>query len=95
MSNNNDWLYEQSQIAERPFKSSIPLVAWLRTRWNNIAARWYVQNLFEQQNRFNATLVNQIRNQDERLVAQDRDIVRLTKTVAELEMKIKQMTNDS
>lgn len=86
-----DWLREESQVVERPFTSSIPGIAWLRTRWNNVAAKWYVQGLFQQQNRFNATLVNQTVNQDERLIAQDHDLVHLTKTVAELELQVKQL----
>lgn len=87
-----NWLYKQSQIKEEPFSSSIPLVAKIRTQWNNIAARWYIQKLFVQQNKFNATIAHQLYSQNERLIAQDKDIVRLTKTVAELELHIKQLS---
>ena len=47
----DDKLRELGEIVERPFASKIPGVAWLRTRWNNVAARWYVQGLFQQQNK--------------------------------------------
>jgi hypothetical protein len=45
------------QVVERPFTSDIPiigpLIAFVRERWNRVAAKWYVLKLQEQQNRFN------------------------------------------
>ena len=86
-----------SQVTvEQPFESQLPvvggLVAWVRTRWNNVAARWYVQAHFQQQNQFNAAVANQSEQLDERLRQQDEDLMLLTKTVAELEAQVKQLT---
>jgi GT2 family glycosyltransferase len=38
---------------EHAFRSRLPLVARLRTAWNNIATRWYVRPNLDQQTRFN------------------------------------------
>jgi GT2 family glycosyltransferase len=38
---------------EVAFQSPLPLVARLRTAWNNLATRWYVRPNFDQQTRFN------------------------------------------
>jgi hypothetical protein len=45
-----------SVLSEVPFRSRLPLVATLRTAWNNIATRWYVRPNFDQQTRFNLAL---------------------------------------
>lgn len=45
-----------SVLSEVPFRSRLPLVATLRTAWNNIATRWYVRPSFDQQTRFNLAL---------------------------------------
>ena len=51
-------------IVERPFVSDVPLfgplIARFRTAWNNVASRWYVQHVVEQQNTFNALAVRQL-----------------------------------
>jgi GT2 family glycosyltransferase len=40
-------------LQEVTFRSRLPLVARLRTAWNNVATRWYVRPSFDQQTRFN------------------------------------------
>ena len=40
-------------IEEVRFRSRLPLVARLRTAWNDVATRWYVRPSFDQQTRFN------------------------------------------
>jgi GT2 family glycosyltransferase len=40
-------------LEEMQFQSRLPLVARLRTEWNNIATRWYVRPSLDQQTRFN------------------------------------------
>lgn len=51
-------------VVERPFVSNVPLfgplIARFRTAWNNVASRWYVQHVVEQQNTFNALAVRQL-----------------------------------
>jgi O-antigen biosynthesis protein len=55
-------LHERWRIEERPFVSHVPvlgpLVVRLRTAWNNVAARWYVQGMMQQQVEFNAAVVH-------------------------------------
>jgi O-antigen biosynthesis protein len=41
---------------ETIFHSRFPLVAWFRTRWNNIATRWYLRPNLDQQTRFNLAI---------------------------------------
>lgn len=45
-----------SVLNEVQFRSRLPLLATLRTAWNNIATRWYVRPSFDQQTRFNLAL---------------------------------------
>ena len=52
-------------VRGQPFRSDVPvvgrLIAWFRSVWNSISTKWYVLPLLQQQNEFNATLVNVIR----------------------------------
>ncbi|HEY0603079.1 MAG TPA: glycosyltransferase family 2 protein [Herpetosiphonaceae bacterium] len=45
-----------SVLSEVQFRSRLPLLATLRSAWNNIATRWYVRPNFDQQTRFNLAL---------------------------------------
>ena len=40
-------------LEEVQFRSRLPMVARLRTAWNNVATRWYVRPTLDQQTRFN------------------------------------------
>jgi GT2 family glycosyltransferase len=40
-------------LEEVQFQSRLPIVARLRTAWNNVATRWYVRPSLDQQTRFN------------------------------------------
>ena len=40
-------------LEEVQFRSRLPLIARLRTAWNDVATRWYVRPSFDQQTRFN------------------------------------------
>ena len=82
-------LDEKAIITDYEFSSGTPLVARLRTMWNNVAARWYVRWQFDQQIEFNRLAAQQIADQQEQLTAQDREIMQLTRTVAQLEQQIK------
>jgi len=64
-------LRQLATLQEHTFRSSIPLigplVARLRTAWNNVSTKWYVRPLLQQQNDFNALVVSQLAEQAERL----------------------------
>ena len=51
-------------VEERPFVSTAPLlgplIARFRAAWNDVASRWYVHHVVEQQNAFNALAVRQL-----------------------------------
>lgn len=81
-----DPLLEKSQIQERPFLSGVPLfgglIAWLRTRWNNVATTWYVRPLLVQQNEFNRLIVAQLQEHEAWLITQDREQTALLRETA-------------
>jgi hypothetical protein len=73
-------LQQKWQVQERPFQSNIPLVARLRTAWNNISTKWYVRSIVQQQNEFNrltAVHLEEVAERFEelngRLITQDQD----------------------
>ncbi|MGB1249258.1 MAG: hypothetical protein ACPG8W_01385 [Candidatus Promineifilaceae bacterium] len=88
-------LKEKAIISDYEFKSGQPLIGRVRTMWNNVAARWYVRWQFDQQIDFNLLAAQQIADQYEQLVAQDREIMALTRTVAELERQMKQLKHSA
>jgi O-antigen biosynthesis protein len=45
--------YTNAVLEEMKFHSRLPLVARLRTAWNDVATRWYVRPSLDQQTRFN------------------------------------------
>ncbi len=85
-------LSEKAQLQPQPFQSRMPiigpLIAWFRTAWNNVAARWYVQAVVEQQNRFNLLVVEQLQTIEARLIEQDRLQTELIHQLAELTAKV-------
>ncbi len=58
-------LRASSVVVERPFVSDVPilgpLIVFVRRAWNNVAARWFVLPLVQQQNRFNQMVVDAVR----------------------------------
>jgi len=92
-----DWLLDKAEIVERPFVSSVPLIgsliAWFRTQWNSVAAKWYVQPMLVQQNEYNRQLVERVRDFEayvyELSSEQDRDLSRLRHDVAALHLQLK------
>jgi len=96
------------QITERPFRSDVPIVGGLIVRfrmlWNSISTLWYVRPLIQQQNEFNAALVQALEQHlseldahllelDERLVDLDYDQVALAHTLAGLQYKVIQLSH--
>ena len=63
------------QIRERPFTSRAPLVgpllARFREAWNNIATRWYVQPMIQQQSEFNLAVLRTVQALARRVEAQE------------------------
>ena len=100
-----NWLLRRTRVTLRPFTSQTPVIgrwiAWLRTQWGNVAARWLVQDALTQQNELNRLLAQVAQDVDARLIAQDREqadlqhdmgelaaqIARLNRRLAELESK--------
>jgi uncharacterized protein YlxW (UPF0749 family) len=52
------------ELREQPFHSDKPvlgrLIVWFRTLWNNVATRWYVVPLLQQQTAINHRLQSEI-----------------------------------
>jgi GT2 family glycosyltransferase len=62
-----DALLAAATLEARPFVSTAPLIgpliARFRTAWNNVASRWYIQHVIDQQNEFNRLAVAQLAEQ--------------------------------
>ncbi len=95
-------LREKGTVVERPFASSTPLIGslivWLRTAWNNVAARWYVRPLLKQQNVFNQLATTELEihlqrgsQQTQQLIEQDRAQMQLVHETAVLTAQVRQM----
>jgi hypothetical protein len=95
-------LEESWQVVEKPFVSTAPFIGpilvWLRTTWNNVATKWYVRAILQQQNEFNRLAVRhqeylqeRFWEMDRRLIDQDRDQSVLSHNLAELSAGLNQM----
>lgn len=53
--------YQQAEVTPQPFRSETPiigpLIVWFRRLWNQVATRWFVLPMVEQQNAYNRTLL--------------------------------------
>lgn len=93
------WLREKGQLRERPFSSTLPLLGPLivrfRSLWNGVATKWYVRPLIQQQNEFNALLIQRLGDLEAQVVPQiieqDREQTRLARETAELGLQISQL----
>ena len=98
--NDVHWLQEKGHLTERPFNSSVPLIgpfiAGFRTLWNNVAAKWYVRPLIQQQNEFNTLLVQRICHLEDQIypqiIALDREQTRLNRETAEIALQLAQIS---
>ncbi|MSQ26749.1 MAG: class I SAM-dependent methyltransferase [Dehalococcoidia bacterium] len=102
LSNSVQDLDRRSALTPLPFGSDLPLVglavAKFRTLWNEVATRWYLQPLLQQQSEFNASVVRfghlvsqmlrllQPDEDQEASARRDRQEVSLTKSLAQLEL---------
>ena len=87
----SDILKERGQIKVRALQSRLPLVGRIRNGVASIAARWLVEDVVAQQNRFNGTVSEVSAELATQIATLDKQIVSLTKQVAELETKLKQL----
>lgn len=93
------WLREKGQLTERPFTSTVPIVGPMivrfRSLWNSMATKWYARPLIEQQNEFNALLVQRLGDLEglvlPQIIEQDREQTRLVRETAELGLQITQL----
>lgn len=99
-------LKSKSALREQPFRSEVPviggLIAGFRRLWNNVSTRWYVLPMIQQQNEFNAALIEELRAQfaevysrqsqfDQQLMALDHDQTELMRTLAEVHYQVIQL----
>lgn len=88
ISQDQSWLLMRSQVEERPFVSETAVIGGLIVRfrelWNSVATKWYVRPLLQQQNEFNRLIVQLIHDQDEWLIALDREQTAHNRNTAEL-----------
>lgn len=89
-----DWLEELAEVQEHTFRSETPivgpLIARFRQGWNSVSTKWYVRSLIQQQNQFNRLVAQRLRQQDERLVAQDREQTELVHDLSEVTAQLAQ-----
>lgn len=90
MSDPPDWLESKATLQEFQFHSKIPLLARLREAWANIAARWLVRSVIQQQNEFNRLLAYRLQDMDARIMAQDHDTTLLRHDLAEVTAQLVQ-----
>ncbi|MFN2122817.1 MAG: hypothetical protein ACK2UP_04865 [Candidatus Promineifilaceae bacterium] len=96
---NQDWLLKKGIIVEQPFESTVPLfgplIARLRSSWNNVAAKWYVRPMLAQQNEYNRLLVERVQDFEaytyELTAEQDRDLSRLRHDLAALHLELRRL----
>lgn len=99
-------LQQKRLVQEQPFASSAPLIgpllARLREAWNNVATKWYLRPLLQQQNEFNylvvqtlqehsVTMQNHLQTLESWLVEQDRDYSTMVHDNGELTAQLIQM----
>lgn len=93
MSDNS--LMSKSQIKSTPLQSNAPVVgvfvAKFRNLWGAVAAKWMITQVVSQQNEFNQLLTAHLEAASEQLVAQDRELVGLTRQVAEMNIAMRQL----
>ncbi len=93
------WLQEKGRLEEQPFTSSVPIfgpfIVWFRNAWNNVAAKWVIRPVIQQQNEFNALLVRQMADFEsqvyEQVIEQDREQTALTREMGELDLQLTQL----
>lgn len=74
-----EWLDARREIVEKPFVSPSPVVGraivGVRRFWNWMSTKWYVRSMVQQQNEFNASLVELLRHLERDVQAVEASIV--------------------
>ena len=94
-----NWLLEKASVTERPFVSETAVVGSLivkfRELWNNVAAKWYIRPLLQQQNEFNQLIARSVYEQNERqaiheqwLITQDQEQTAVNSNIAKLTVQL-------
>lgn len=89
-------LVDQATLQEQPFRSSVPLlgplIAAVRTAWNNVSTKWYARPLLQQQSEINLAVARRLEALEtyayEQISAQDRELVQLRRENAELALAL-------
>ena len=75
-------------ISEQPFRSSKPvigpLIVWVRNAWLNVATKWYVRALIQQQNEVNRKLALEPKRRREELAAVQEIVAAMDREMADL-----------
>ncbi len=94
-SQNMDELRRRSVWQEYQFKSQTPvvgpLIAWFRSAWHGVAGKWAIRFIAQQQSTFNLELITELSDANESMAMNDQDLVRLTRSVAELTQQVIQL----
>ena len=95
MSHGLDALRQDSILQEYHFESQTPLIgpfiARFRSAWHNVAGKWAIRFIAQQQTTFNQRLLMELNNTQEYLALSDQDWAELTRTVAELTQQVIQL----
>lgn len=88
-------LASHAELQDRPFTSDVPvlgpLIAWFRTQWNNIASRWYLRDLMDQQNEFNYLMLKQLEGYEAELTEQLQLLEEHVATQVELRERVREL----
>lgn len=100
--NNQHQPFELPEIREHDFQSRVPvlgpIIQFIRRALYQLTAKWGIVVVIDQQNRMNQMIMQHLNRQaceldtrlrelDDRLIDQDRDLAYLSRTIAELELR--------
>jgi len=92
---NLDELRQGGDLQEYRFESQTPLIGPLlvrfRSAWHNVAGKWAIRFIAQQQSAFNHQLRVDLSDTNECLAMSDQDLVKLARTVAELTQQVIQL----
>jgi O-antigen biosynthesis protein len=85
-------------VQEQPFRSGAPFVGrfviYLRSRFNNLSTRWYVQPILQQQNEFNQAAYRALEDVERQIENLDAPMVMHNAIVYERLSRLEKTTND-
>jgi hypothetical protein len=85
-----------SPLREYEFQSNTPVVGPLivkvRRALYSLTAKWPLRVALDQQTRINQQLVQRLHEYEERLIDQDRDLAHLSRVTAEVELRLRYLS---